>query len=174
MDIMAPLNKMLHYRKLHIGEQLSSHDDYNVFELLNIDNSSYPGGLIVHHSPIGKGMAIHLIKTTEFAHCIVVCDSITRQAQTEFEQASTTARRFEILHPNDFAFEKPKNKLVPRYEVLTERETVEQEDGLKCPRTKWAKMMLDDPMARYLGLSVGQVVHNIDNDILRVIVDTVE
>ena len=174
MDLLSSLSIMLSYRKLYIGPKTSAHDHYDMYQLFHKNGELYPGCTIIHYSPLGKGLATNLIKNVDALHCIVVCDTITRQGHMEFEHMSTTTRRFEILHPNDFAFEKPKNRLVPRYEVLSMADVQAREEVLKCPRTKWAKMCVDDPMARYMGLSVGQIVYNIDNDVLRVVVNVID
>ena len=84
---------------------------------------------------------------------------------------SQTLRQYaELLHHDIIAFDMLASKHVPIYELVSpkEVETLER-GGLHGTRDKWPLMRSDDPIALYMGLKDGDVVHIACRSTMRVV-----
>lgn len=80
-------------------------------------------------------------------------------------------RVFAVTH-TDIAFEKPLSRLVSRYRVLDESSVKALLASKKCKLEHLPRMDVDDPVARYMGFTLGQVVHAVDADLYRIVVSS--
>ncbi len=127
------------------------------------------GAVLFIDKSIGKGSIMNIIKyCMDFEHVIIVCNNISRQALTQLSNVSIW---FEVLFEKDICFDKTKNILTSRYTKIEEAEILQLEKSQKSHRTKWPKMSIHDPMARYLGFRINDVVYAIDNDLYRLVVE---
>lgn len=152
------IDMLIHRGYTHYNEEL------NMFE-------HSTNKLMLFILPVGKLTLVqirhYISKTTEYDvnHCIIlVNDTITPIARKHISEIPI---KCEVFTMSQLQYNITKHKLVPKHTKLTPNQAItikekygKNEKGEKClPR-----MYITDPMARFLGLSVGDVVRIERND----------
>lgn len=115
---------------------------------------------IIKCSRIGKGFISTLIPSDSF-HYIFISNAISFQAKLLLQR---TSQSYEIISVNDIFFLKLRNRLIPRYRVMTDSEKykIKRKYG---DMHKFPKLLVDrDPVAKYYNFKVGDVVSVNRND----------
>ena len=83
---------------------------------------------------------------------------------------SPTPMRTELLHWNEIVVDKLAHINVPHYEILDEKQIKYLEKKRKLQVKNLPKMLTTDPIAKYLGLSPGDVISGRESNCLRFII----
>ncbi|GIQ86028.1 archaeal RpoH /eukaryotic RPB5 RNA polymerase subunit, partial [Kipferlia bialata] len=87
---------------------------------------------------------------------LVLAEPITKQCRKRAEQEDGI--EFEFFRDDDLVVNITKHVLVPKHELLTEEQKAEVLAEYKCSLDQLPRIMVTDPIARYLGLKPNDVV----------------
>eukprot|EP00386_Alphamonas_edax_P013618 GDKI01042026.1.p1 GENE.GDKI01042026.1~~GDKI01042026.1.p1 ORF type:complete len:207 (+),score=63.84 GDKI01042026.1:93-713(+) len=88
---------------------------------------------------------------------LVVTQQLTPFAREAVNEAAPK-HMIEVFHENDLLVNITEHELVPRHEPLSDEAKKQLLDRYKVKETQLPRIQLNDPVARYFGLSRGQVV----------------
>ena len=122
----------------------------------------------VSHVSLKKSMAKRIVETMQHGSPkrIMVADGGSRQAIDFLLQHG-----IEFVSLTLVLFDRSAHSLVPAYRVLPapEREALLRQ--YSTPVSDWPKIYRSDPQVIYLGAAVGDIVHNISDNIYRTVID---
>ena len=120
--------------------------------------------------PVGKGDMVEILSFTgSMKHIVVYANVVSLQAIRMLE-AHESDKFCEVLNAKDVEFDKCSNVLVPTYRKLNPNEVKDIEKLRATSVDKFPRMFRSDPMARYLGFNVGDVVLAVETSCYRLVV----
>lgn len=138
-----------------------SSDYYDNNELLMIAKNEKNNETIYVMCPKEEKLAIDTVrkyvKTYKFdkqARLIIVIQNITSSARQEIE----TCKKFEIFYEKELYWNKTKHVLYVPHVALTNEEEEKLLQTYKCTKDNLPCICKNDPIVRYFGWNVGQVI----------------
>ena len=173
-SILRNIKVLLKYRKLKIMEKCESPIPkmalrvYTLADTIEKKDQHNNYRLVIALESLGKTEVTNIMETFKSVTHIIFYGHVSIQAKHILDSYAETCF-CEVLTASDVTFDKCANVLVPTYRVLTQAEIDELVQTRKTTVNHFPKMLRTDPMARYLGFRVGQVVHAIEPDVYRIV-----
>ena len=98
------------------------------------------------------------LETAKANRCIVVLDSTPHAHVRNAMEAVAPKYRYELFKTSQLLIDITEHELVPEHVVLTDDEKKQILRRYNLKESQLPRMMLDDPISKYFGLSRGQVV----------------
>jgi len=147
--------------KQKFGES-PSRDSLNIL----VEKSDDPGDMLFVFFPQDEKVGVGPLKvyTTRMEAenvkraILVVKDKLTAFAKTALKEFSLRGSRIEYFRDSELLVDITEHKLVPKHEVLTDQQKKELLDRYRLKPGQLPRIQVSDPVARYFGLTQGQVV----------------
>jgi DNA-directed RNA polymerase subunit H (RpoH/RPB5) len=125
---------------------------------------------LITPTSLKKCEAKRIVETmfTEFrtaAHKIMVAKGGSKQAIDFLRE-----HQIEFITLSLLVFDRSQHSLVPAYRILSPRQRDQLMSRYSTRSSDWPKIFVSDPQAIYMGAAVGDVLHNMSDDIYRTVI----
>jgi len=132
--------------------QVENRDDASDRIFVSFPEVSKKVGCSVLKETVGRMQTLNVSRAI-----LVIEQGLTPQAKQVISEAAKNYR-IETFQDSELLVNISQHKLVPKHEVLTANEVRELLKKYKVINAQLPRMLVTDPIARYFGLKIGQVV----------------